>query len=132
MSLERKVSRDKCPPWNSDLKLEKMTGSIGPVAPNGSLIKFHGPHFAPPGSSWLHLAPPGSLLAPRFRQSLAPPGSTWLVLAPPGSSWLLLAPLGSSWLLLAPPGSSWLLLAPSGSFWFLRSSWLEPGGARRT
>ena len=34
---------------------------------------------------------------------LAPPGSSWLLLAPP---WLRLAAPGSSWLLSAPPGSS--------------------------
>ena len=84
--------------------------------------------LAPPGSSWLLLAPPRLLLASpgsswlRYGSSwllLAPLGSFWLLLAPPGSSWLLLAPPGSSWLLLAPPGSSWLLLASPGSSWLL-------------
>ena len=110
------------------------------MAPPGSswLLLAPGCLLAPPGSSWLLLAPPGSswlLLAP-----LAPPGSSWLLdLGPPGSlTWVLMGPPGSSWLpqgsFLAPPGSSWLLLAPPGSSWlllappcFFGSSWLLLG-----
>ena len=81
-------------------------------------LALPGSPWPSPGSSWLFPAPPGSSWLP-----LAPsPGSSWLLLlappVPPGSSsWLLLALPGSSWFLLASPGSSWLLLALPGSSW---------------